>query len=147
MSEQNLWNKVRPGLVQAADRRIRLTRHEEALQAGIPDFSYTFEGCTGWVEMKYEKHWPKKLPDRLEPEQKSFLWSEDLFGGSAWVLHQVYCDILLFTYPNAMQAIGREKASVIQLATGHWYRGIDYGKLLHWLTHYYQAKQESHHES
>ncbi len=91
MSEAMLRNYVRKGL---RAKGVLTTHHEDALQAGIPDLSYSGGGHHGWIELKWLEAWPKRegtivrIPHYTK-EQKHFLLTRGRAGGRCWLLLRV----------------------------------------------------------
>ena len=101
MSESQLRDHVRKGLRQ---RGILTTHHEDMLNSGIPDLSYTGLGVHGWIELKHAHAWPKRpgTPLRLKRytlDQKAFLFTRGRLGGHCWLLLRVGKEHLLLFNP------------------------------------------------
>jgi hypothetical protein len=60
-----------------------VTRHEDKLQAGIPDISVAWRGITSWVEVK---HWRRGRPSRLTALQNARLHDLRSSGVPAYCL-------------------------------------------------------------
>lgn len=103
MNEATLRNYVRPRL---AAKGVLTTHHEDALNAGIPDLSYSGGGVNGWIELKWLPAWPKRADtivkiDHYTKEQKHFLLSRGRAGGRCWLLLRVGREHLLFDHERA----------------------------------------------
>lgn len=103
MSEAALRNYVRRGLKA---KGVLTTHHEDALQSGIPDLSYSGGGHHGWIELKWLEAWPKRegtivrIPHYTK-EQKHFLLSRGRAGGRCWLLLRVEGYHFLFDHERA----------------------------------------------
>lgn len=107
MNEATLRNYVRKGL---RDQGVLTTHHEDMLNNGVPDLSYSGGGVHGWIELKWLEAWPKRAatPVRLPhytKEQKHFLLSRGWAGGRCWLLLRVGAEHLLFNH-EAAQVVG-----------------------------------------
>jgi hypothetical protein len=132
MGEAALRNYVRKGL---RAKGVLTTHHEDALQSGIPDLSYSGGGHHGWIELKFLKAWPKRkeTPVRIAhytEEQRHFLLSRGRAGGRCWLLLRVGREHLLFNHERA-QDIGRhEQRGLYCIANYLWAGGhIDFEQL------------------
>ncbi|MHB1099495.1 MAG: hypothetical protein ACYCZR_08070, partial [Burkholderiales bacterium] len=122
MNEATLRSYVRKGLLANG---ILTTHHEDALNPGIPDLSYSGNGVHGWIELKWLEAWPKREDTIVRilhytKEQKHFLLSRGRAGGRCWLLLRVGREHLLFSHELA-QDVG--KASIDWLesaATIYW---------------------------
>ena len=109
MNEATLRNYVRKGLHA---KGVLTTHHEDALNTGIPDLSYSGGGVHGWIELKWLEAWPKRagtvvrIPHYTK-EQKHFLLSRGRAGGRCWLLLRVGREHLLFDHEQA-QDVGKE---------------------------------------
>ncbi len=133
MSENNLWAKVRRNMVGPYWQEAQ--RHEDKLDRGIADVSFSQRGRHGWVELKWATEWPAREAtilrlDHYTDEQRAFLESKGKGGGNTWLLLQVYRDHLLFNWPEAIHSVGRvNKMDLIEAATGYWSGHLNYQEL------------------
>ena len=121
MSEAALRNYVRTGLGRAG---VLTTHHEDALQAGVPDLSYSGGGVNGWVELKYAEAWPARArtPLRLPhytAEQRHFLLTRGRAGGRCWLLLRVGREHLLFDHERAQHVGEMERLLLVACAKLH----------------------------
>ena len=98
MNEATLRNYIRKGL---RDKGVLTTHHEDALNSGIPDLSYSGGGVHGWIELKWLEAWPKRADTIVRiphytKEQKHFLLTRGRAGGHCWLLLRVGRHHLLF---------------------------------------------------
>jgi hypothetical protein len=120
MNEATLRNYVRKGLHA---KGILTTHHEDMLNAGVPDLSYSGAGVHGWIELKWLEAWPKRAATVVKiahytKEQKHFLLSRGRAGGRCWLLLRVEKDHLL---------IDHERAQDVGKAHGDWMRAAAKG--------------------
>ena len=113
MNEATLRNYVRPRLL---GRGVLTTHHEDALNVGIPDLSYSGNGVNGWIELKWLPFWPVRADTIVRiphytKEQKHFLLTRGRAGGRCWLLLRVGKEHLLFNYLNTQYvgAVTREE--------------------------------------
>lgn len=109
MNEATLRNYIRKGLLA---KGVLTTHHEDLLNAGIPDLSYSHGGVHGWIELKWREAWPKREAtivkiDHYTKEQKHFLLTRGRAGGRCWLLLRVGREHLLFDHEDA-QSVGSE---------------------------------------
>lgn len=138
MSEATLRNYVRKGLHA---KGVLTTHHEDAINTGIPDLSYSYGGVHGWIELKWLEAWPKRedTPMRLPhytKEQKHFLLTRGRAGGRCWLLIRVGKEHLILHHEQAYMAEGRPRGwfyAVSDPLGSHAYR-IDFDVLTRTLT-------------
>jgi len=107
MNEAALRNYVRKGLHA---KGMLTTHHEDALNSGIPDLSYSGGAVNGWIELKWLEAWPKRADTIVRiphytKEQKHFLLSRGRAGGRCWLLLRVAKEIFIFHHDLA-QGLG-----------------------------------------
>ena len=136
MNEATLRNYVRPRL---AAKGVLTTHHEDALNGGIPDLSYSGGGVHGWIELKWLEAWPVRtgtivcIPHYTK-EQKHFLLSRGRAGGRCWLLLRMGWEQLLFDHESA-QCVGQEaQQGLLALASAHWNSSINFEQLTRILT-------------
>lgn len=103
MNEATLRNYVRKGLHA---KGILTTHHEDLLNAGVPDLSYSGNGVNGFIELKWLEAWPKREDTTVRiphytKEQKHFLLTRGRAGGRCWLLLRVGREHLLFDHESA----------------------------------------------
>ena len=69
-----MWSKLR----RIMGGSWLATRHEDRLNLGVPDVSYTIKNTNGWIEMKQIEKWPAKstTPIKIKhftAQQRQFL--------------------------------------------------------------------------
>ncbi len=121
MNEATLRNYVRRGL---RAKGVLTTHHEDALQSGIPDLSYSGGGHHGWIELKWLEAWPKRADTIVRvphytKEQKHFLLSRGRAGGRCWLLLRVGREHLLFDH-EAAQYVGAQPAGGLIALADIW---------------------------
>ena len=136
MNEATLRNYVRPRL---AAKGVLTTHHEDALNSGIPDLSYSGGGVHGWLELKWLEAWPKRDAtivkiDHYTKEQKHFLLSRGRAGGRCWLLLRVGREHLLFDHERAQDIPGLTKYALCATAVLHVQGSIDFEQLTRILT-------------
>lgn len=138
MSEGALRRYVRDGLGRCG---VLSTHHEDSLNVGLPDLSYSGNRVHGWIELKWAESWPKRAetPLRLPhytKEQKHFLLARARAGGGrCWLLLRVGREHLLFNHEQAQEVGELERAELLARATMHTDRGrIDFDLLTRILT-------------
>lgn len=109
MNEATLRNYVRPRL---AEKGVLTTHHEDALNTGIPDLSYSGGGVNGWIELKWLEDWPKRATTIVRiphytKEQRHFLLTRGRAGGRCWLLLRVGRGHWLFDH-EAAQNVGSQ---------------------------------------
>lgn len=136
MNEATLRNYVRKGLLA---KGILTTHHEDALNSGIPDLSYSGNGVHGWIELKWLEAWPKRddtivrIPHYTK-EQKHFLLSRGRAGGRCWLLLRVGTrEHLLFDH-EAAQFVGAQTHSGLIAFADMWDEGLDFEQLTRYIT-------------
>lgn len=136
MNEATLRNYIRPRL---AAKGVLTTHHEDALNSGIPDLSYSGNGAHGWIELKWLEAWPKRAATIVRiphytKEQKHFLLSRGRAGGRCWLLLRVGREHLLFDHESA-QAFGTiDVGYILHSAKEYWPGKIDFEHLTRVLT-------------
>ena len=137
MNEATLRNYIRKGLLA---KGVLTTHHEDLLNAGIPDLSYSHGGVHGWIELKWLEAWPKREAtivkiDHYTKEQKHFLLTRGRAGGRCWLLLRVgRKDHFLFDHESA-QFVGQEaQQGLFALESAHWNSSIDFEQLTRILT-------------
>lgn len=136
MNEATLRNYVRPRLLA---KGVLTTHHEDALNVGVPDLSYSGGGAHGWIELKWLPAWPKRAATiariaHYTKEQKHFLLSRGRAGGRCWLLLRVGKEHLLFDHESA-QHIGAEPMPGVLSRSQLYYEGrIDFEQLTRILT-------------
>jgi len=125
MNEATLRNYIRKGLHA---KGVLTTHHEDALNAGVPDLSYSGGGVHGWIELKWLEAWPKRTDTIVRiahytKEQKHFLLSRGRAGGRCWLLLRVGREHLLFNYEQAQTVGARSRELTTYEATEHWPTG------------------------
>ena len=137
MNESTLRNYVRPGLHK---KSILTTHHEDMLNVGVPDLSYSGNLVHGWVELKWLPAWPKRETtivkiEHYTKEQKHFLLSRGRAGGRCWLLLRVNDEHLLFDHERAQIVGDVTRAELLPNACMHSSRGrIDFELLTRILT-------------
>ena len=125
MNEATLRNYVRKGLHA---KGMLTTHHEDMLNAGVPDLSYSGGGVHGWVELKWLEAWPKRpgtvvrIPHYTK-EQKHFLLSRGRAGGRCWLLLRVGREHLLFDHEQAQKVGSLIRVLTILHSHMHWPAG------------------------
>ena len=136
MNEATLRNYVRPRL---AAKGVLPTHHEDALNSGIPDLSYSHGGVHGWIELKWLEAWPKREAtivriQHYTKEQKHFLLSRGRAGGRCWLLLRIGRAHMIFNH-EASRYVGEQNAAWLEFsATEAWDNGIDFEQLTRILT-------------
>lgn len=111
MNEATLRSYVRKGLHKHG---VFTTHHEDMLNAGVPDLSYSGAGVNGFIELKWLEAWPKReetivrIPHYTK-EQKHFLLSRGRAGGRCWLLLRVGREHLLFNHEHAQDVGGKPR--------------------------------------
>lgn len=136
MNEATLRNYVRPRLLA---KGVLTTHHEDALNTGIPDLSYSGGGVHGWIELKWLPAWPKRAetPVRIPhytKEQKHFLLSRGRAGGRCWLLLRVGKEHLLFDHEYAQRVGEEDRGWLYGIARQHDRIGIDFEQLTRCIT-------------
>ena len=137
MNESTLRNYVRKGLHA---KGVLTTHHEDALNSGIPDLSYSGGGVNGWIELKWLEAWPKRAATIVRiphytKEQKHFLLSRGRAGGRCWLLLRVGDEHLLFNHEFTDLVGTQNKNDTAVLCSMNWARGrIDFEQLTRILT-------------
>ena len=92
--EKNLWKQIRDKLNDFFIQRI-----ETAIERGIPDVYFIYEGRSGWIEGKYIRQ-PKrkttKLKVKITVEQIAWHISHARHGGISYFLIKKGRDVYLF---------------------------------------------------
>jgi len=137
MNEATLRNYIRRGL---RAKGVLTTHHEDVLNAGVPDLSYSHGGVHGWIELKWLEAWPKRDAtivkiDHYTKEQKYFLLSRGRAGGRCWLLLRVGREHLLFGH-EAAQDVGRITREELRLKStgGVMMPNVDFEQLTRILT-------------
>jgi hypothetical protein len=135
MNEATLRNYVRKGLHA---KGVLTTHHEDALNSGIPDLSYS-GGVNGWIELKWLEAWPKREAtivkiDHYTKEQRYFLLSRGRAGGRCWLLLRVGREHLLFDHEGAQKVGTVNYAHTAALCFTAWPGFIDFEQLTRILT-------------
>ena len=136
MNEATLRNYVRKGLHANG---ILTTHHEDALNPGIPDLSYSGNGVHGWIELKWLEAWPKRADTIVRiphytKEQKHFLLSRGRAGGRCWLLLRVGTWHLLMDHERAQRAGELKKGLLLSHSSLSWGGRIDFEQLTRILT-------------
>jgi len=122
MNEATLRNYVRKGLHA---KGVLTTHHEDMLNAGVPDLSYSVHGVHGWIELKWLEAWPKRedtivrIPHYTK-EQKHFLLSRGRAGGQCWLLLRVGDREHLLFDSKAAQSVGEQTRSGLIARSELW---------------------------
>ena len=138
MNEATLRSYVRKGL---HEKGVLTTHHEDMLNAGVPDLSYSGGAVHGWIELKWLEAWPKRedtivrIPHYTK-EQKHFLLTRGRAGGRCWLLLRAGKDHFLFDHERAQQVGGLIFNELLITARERWpYNGhIDFEQLTRILT-------------
>jgi hypothetical protein len=94
MSEANLWDRLRDGLMSASEGQIILERIENAVGVGTADVNGLIDEVEFWLELKFIS----KKPARdgpvfgnggLRPEQKPWLFNRSNAGGQVFIFAQI----------------------------------------------------------
>ena len=131
MNEATLRNYVRKGLHA---KGVLTTHHEDMLNAGILDLSYSGGGVHGWVELKWLEAWPKRedtivrIPHYTK-EQKYFLLTRGRAGGRCWLLLRVGKQHLLFDHEGAQKVGTVNHAHTAALSFTAWPGFIEFEQL------------------
>ena len=137
MNEATLRNYLRPRLEA---KGVLTTHHEDALNSGIPDLSYSGGGVHGWIELKWLESWPVRAATIVRiphytKEQKHFLLTRGRTGGRCWLLLRVGREHLLFDHERAQYVGDKEKIILSVRSACHWREGrIDFEQLTRTLT-------------
>lgn len=117
MSENAMWQALRPAFVRTGLHPVRIESHYT--DQGIPDVNYR----DGWVELKHVDDWPARGgPLKIKhftKEQRSWLRQREACGGFAFLLLRVGQEWLLFRGTVAALSIGaatREQLYGVALA-------------------------------
>ena len=98
MSESWFWGKIRDNLGLQYIKRL-----ENRIEPGWPDTHFINNGNPGWIELKFEKNFPKRI--KFEPGQP--LWLSNYFdlGGTCYVFLYVESlnEIFVWLGFNAME--------------------------------------------
>lgn len=137
MNEATFRRYLRGGLEAAG---ILTTHHEDLLNTGVPDISYSHL-VHGWIELKYAEAWPKRAstPLRLPhytKEQKAWLLRRGRAAGHCWLFLRVgRAEFLLFDHERA-QHVGEMERGLVVACTKRRYLGgrIDFEDLIEVLT-------------
>ena len=136
-SESALWDTVRRNM----KGRWRAQRLEDKLALGIPDVCYAIKGQRGlgFVELKYQKAWPKRptTPLRLKrytQEQRLWLWHFGTWAEKCFLLLQVEREYFLFDWGAAQDVGELTREELHDTAMRVWFRSIDYDELTELLT-------------
>ena len=133
MNEATLRRYVRDGLHRGG---ALTTHHEDLINVGLPDVSYSYTGAHGWIELKWTEAWPKRsgTPLRLPhytPEQKYWLLNRGRAGGRCWLLLRVGREHLIFDHERAQHVGGMDRLLTCSCAKAHWKGGrINFEQLL-----------------
>lgn len=136
MNEATLRNYVRKKLHV---RGVLTTHHEDALNTGILDLSYSGGGVHGWIELKWLEAWPKRDAtivkiDHYTKEQKHFLLTRGRAGGRCWLLLRVGKEHLLFDHEGAQKVGTVTHAHMVALCFVAWPGFINFEQLTRILT-------------
>ena len=109
MSEAALWRVFR----QHIGPYGHVVRHENRVEAGTPDVSYTIQGVSGWIELKQLDEPPKRPTTsisitHLTKEQILWAQKERKAGGRMWMLLKVGQSFALCD-PDLMERIYRRE--------------------------------------
>lgn len=104
----------------------KAVRIENSVRAGTPDVYFTMKdnGRMGWMELKYEPHWPAKDKTPLKinhftPEQRLFLTIHGRIGANIWLFLQVNQDYFLLSWDVAIKIGELTRSNLIQEGY-HW---------------------------
>ena len=132
MSEKNFWIYLRNGM----NDHWNAVRIESSTMSGIPDIIYSMEGVRGFIELKYIKHWPKRVNTiiRLKhftPLQRLFLSSHEESAGHCFIFLKIERDYLLFSAPlDVCTNIGfLRRKELEKLAKKIWHGKINFDEL------------------
>lgn len=138
MSEHQLWDKVRSGLMDAADLKIDLMRVENLVMAGPPDVNGCYRGVEFWLELKHCDKPPARDSTAvfrdgvgLRPEQVVWLHRRARHGGRCWVLARAGESIWLVSGKHAKVFNGAGYLQLVELSD--WWsaeRKVDWKGLL-----------------
>jgi hypothetical protein len=137
MSEAQLWNKVRAGLLDAADLKIDLERIENMVGVGTPDVNFCYEGVEGWIELKHTDIVPTRDGTRvfgdkgLRKEQVVWHYKRNKRGGRCWILAR--CGEAIFLVHGSHCREFNEMTYPQLLAVSTWYhvgRKVDWKGML-----------------
>lgn len=137
MNEATLRRYVRDGLHKCG---VLTAHHEDMLNVGVPDLSYSHAGVHGWIELKWAAEWPARstTPLRLPhytKEQRHWLLSRGRAGGRCWLLLRVGREHLLFDHERAQHVGEMERCLVEACAKYHEALGrVDFELLTRILT-------------
>jgi hypothetical protein len=132
MKEKFLWQKLKRALKGHHAQRV-----ECLLTAGKPDVDYCIAGRTGWIELKYFKAWPKRVPLRmphLTTEQVNWHYHYARNGGVSFFLVQVDQDFLLYRGVDGDKLPNRTRKEHVEAAQGHWRKAMNKQELITELT-------------
>jgi len=135
MSERTFWNYLRKGMRQ----RWEVVRIENTCSRGTPDTAYSMDGVHGWIELKFEKEWPKRESTKLRlahftPEQKIFIRKHGTAGGRCFLFLRVGSDFLLFEHVHILQLGELNKTEMKKKALKVWYKNLNFDELTEYLT-------------
>lgn len=104
------------------------THHEDMLNVGLPDMSYSGNQQHGWIELKYLRAWPKRVDTvvRIEhytKEQRAWLLRRGQLGGNCFLLLRVGREHLLLGWITAQLVGELNRTELCRRALGHWVPG------------------------
>lgn len=137
MNEATLRRYIREGLHKCG---LLTAHHEDMLNVGLPDLSYSGNGVHGFIELKWVEAWPVRstTPLRLPhytKEQRHWLLSRGRSGGHCWLLLRVGKEHLLFDHERAQHVGEMERCLLTACARSYEGGGrIDFELLTRELT-------------
>ena len=81
MTERDTYRLMRAPLVE---RGFEITRIENSISSGIPDFYYVKSGDQGWVELKVFRG--NNLQHRITPNQEAWIWLHAKAGVRVFII-------------------------------------------------------------
>jgi len=109
-----------------AIRGVLTCHHEDALNAGVPDLSYSGHGRHGWIELKSLAAWPARETTivrmaRYSDSQRNWLRLRWEAAGYTWMLLRVGRAHLLFDGLTAARNVGyMTRPALLMHATRRW---------------------------
>jgi len=138
MSESQLWDRVRKGLVEASDLKIDIHRVENMVGAGMPDVNFCYKGVEGWVELKHADKPPARdstpvyHSGGLRPDQIVWIHKRARAGGRVFVLAR--CGESIFLVPGRFAKEFNDLTYPELIDYSSWWtakkRGVDWAGLL-----------------
>ena len=91
MKEADLWKKIKHHL-----KLDYISRVENSIYLGWPDVFFLHKGKAGWIELKCEKNFPRRI--KFEPAQPLWLSDYARIGGTCYVAVYVEAHDLVFIW-------------------------------------------------